>query len=163
MFIFGYHSLISLPTMRPDHLTVFLDVADRYKCTIGLREPNPLADRWIGKEGYAPKSVNIKSKTADSPHHPLAGLVVDPGMCPEAFKEETLPRARSNWSVPTGGIVTTEGKEKGLLRVYGKAIHADYDLMVILPIEDEFGSHELTRDVNLKKPKSQAYRRDVHL
>jgi hypothetical protein len=77
--------------------------------------------------------------------------------------EASLPRARSNWSVPSGGMVTADGKEKGLLRVYGKAIHADYDLMVISPMEDEFGSHEISRDVDLKKPKSKAYRRDVHL
>lgn len=65
--------------------------------------------------------------------------------------------------MPTGGMGTTDGKDKGLLRVYGKAIHADYDLMVVYTMEDEFGSHEVSRGVDLKKTRSRAYKRDVHL
>ena len=44
--------------MRRDHMDVFFKVAEQFECWIGVREPNPLADKWIGKSGYVPKGLN---------------------------------------------------------------------------------------------------------
>src|SRR5712691_4759840 len=84
--------------MRPDHAQVFFDAARQCTCWIGLREPNPLADRWIGRPGYIPKGENCKAKTADNPTFPFAGLVVDPTTRPEAFEAETLAAAVDTWN-----------------------------------------------------------------
>jgi hypothetical protein len=51
--------------MREDHRDVFFKTADKCGCWIGVREPNPLADNWIGKAGYVPKGLSCKAKTAD--------------------------------------------------------------------------------------------------
>src|SRR2546429_7629979 len=79
--------------MRQDHMQVFFEAAQQCTCWIGLREPNPLADKWIGKPGYIPKCENCKAKTADNPSFQFAGLVVAPTLRPEAFRRETLSAA----------------------------------------------------------------------
>ncbi len=83
--------------MRRDHMDVFFKVAEQFGCWIGVREPNPLADKWIGKSGYVPKGLNCKAKTSDNPAFRFAGLVVDPTARPEAFTKETLPDAKDTW------------------------------------------------------------------
>lgn len=121
--------------MKREHHRIFLEAAQRLNCWIGLREPNPLADKWIGRSGYIPKSDKVKAKTADNADHPLAGLVVDPTLCPDAFSEGIRQRAKENWTpaaLPPGAVVVKEGKEKGLVRLGGKAIYADFDLMNVV-------------------------------
>lgn len=129
--------------MKHEHHRIFHAAADRFQCWIGLREPNPLADRWIGKPGYMPKAMSVKAKTADRPGHPLAGLVVDPTLRPGAFRAgDSLKRAKDNWkpsALPEGAQVTQEGDEKGLVRVHGKAIYADYDLMCLIQADEKGG------------------------
>jgi hypothetical protein len=125
--------------MRDDHRDVFFKTADQCRCWIGVREPNPLADQWIGKAGYVPKSLSCKAKTADNPSFRFAGLVVDPVARPEAFKKESLAGARETWTKKflKGGRVPAEftciqtGPERGLVKRGGSAIYADYDLMAI--------------------------------
>jgi len=125
--------------MRPHHRQVFFDAAQQCTCWIGLREPNPLADRWIGQPGYIPKGVNCKAKTADNPDFQLAGLVVDPTVRPDAFNRDTLAAAVDTWKnkflmggrLPAGFTCPQTGPEKGLVRLSGSAIYADYDLMAI--------------------------------
>ena len=125
--------------MREDHRDVFFRTADKCGCWIGVREPNPLADNWIGKAGYVPKGLSCKAKTADNPSFRFAGLVVDPTARPEAFKKETLAEARETWTKKflKGGRVPAEftcvqtGPERGLVKHGGSAIYADYDLMAV--------------------------------
>lgn len=125
--------------MREDHRDVFFKTADKCGCWIGVREPNPLADNWIGKAGYVPKGLSCKAKTADNATFRFAGLVVDPTARPEAFKTETLAEARETWTKKflKGGRVPAEftcmqiGPERGLVKYRGSAIYADYDLMAI--------------------------------
>ena len=124
--------------MRADHREIFLRVAAQHTCLIGVREPNPLAERWIGRAGCAPKSVRCKAKTADNPGFPFAGLVTSPELRPEAFTGASLKLAQESWrkfshhgQLPMGFTVTTEGLEKGLVRERGQLIHADYDLMAL--------------------------------
>jgi hypothetical protein len=125
--------------MRADHREVFFRVAEKHVCRIGVREPNPLADRWMGRAGCAPKSVRCKAKTADNPGFEFAGLVTSPALRPEAFTAATLELARESWGkfavgdrLPMGFSVTAEGRERGLVRERGQLIHADYDLMAIV-------------------------------
>jgi hypothetical protein len=125
--------------MRQDHREILFDAAQQCTCWIGLREPNPLADRWIGKAGYMPKGEHCKAKTADNPAFAFAGLVVDPTLRPEAFKKETLAGAVDTWRqkfligrrLPVGFTRADAGPEQGLVRYLGSAIFADYDLMAI--------------------------------
>jgi hypothetical protein len=125
--------------MRDDHRDVFFKTADQCGCWIGVREPNPLADTWIGKSGYVPKGLGCKAKTSDNPAFRFAGLVVDPTARPEAFKKETLAEARETWTkkflkggrVPPGFTCAPSGPERGLVKFGGSAIYADYDLMAI--------------------------------
>ena len=42
--------------MRPDHKEAFFRVANDVSCWIGLREPNPLTDKWIGRAQHTPKA-----------------------------------------------------------------------------------------------------------
>ena len=125
--------------MRDDHRDVLFKTADQCGCWIGVREPNPLADNWIGKSGYVPKGLACKAKTSDNPAFRFAGLVVDPTARPEAFKKETLAEARETWAkkflkggrIPPGFTCAESGPERGLVKIGGAAIYADYDLMAI--------------------------------
>jgi hypothetical protein len=125
--------------MNPALREPFFDAADAHTCWIGLREPNPLSERWIGQRGYTPKMMDCKAKTADNPTHRLAGLVVDPTRCPDAFRTESLAAAKHTWKekflkngvLPIGFEVSKLATERGLVRYKGQAIYADFDLMAI--------------------------------
>lgn len=118
---------------------VFFRVAQQFNCWIGLREPNPLSLKWIGKAGFTAKPLSCKAKTSDNPAYQYAGLVVSPGMCPQAFTVQTLRSAIDTWNqqfvvggrLPPGYQVEEKGQEAGLVKLYGKLIHADFDLMAI--------------------------------
>lgn len=126
--------------MNQAHKNAFFTVADQFGCWIGLREPNPLADRWIGRPGYTPKAESCKAKTADDAAHPLGGLVVDPTLCPAAFRRDTVRQAVDTWQrkflvggrLPAGFTREESGRDKGLVKFRGAAIYADYDLMSIV-------------------------------
>jgi hypothetical protein len=124
--------------MLSQHKVVFFDVAQRLTCWIGLREPNPLSDRWIGRPGGVPKGETCKAKTADNQAFRYAGLVVDPTRCPEAFKPASLAAATSTWNqfsrggrLPPEFTCVEDGPEKGLVKLRGSYIFADYDLMAV--------------------------------
>lgn len=132
--------------MRHDHVEVFFDAAQHRDasgrvvyCWIGLREPNPFADRWIGRVNAIPKPVSCKAKTADNPNFPFAGLVVDPVLRPEAFEPGSLAGAVDCWNekfalggrLPVGFTRDDSGPEAGLVKLGGSAIFADFDLMAI--------------------------------
>jgi hypothetical protein len=134
--------------MRPDHRRVFWEVArgvlldgQTLPCWIGVREPNPLADRWIGLPGYAPKSLKCKAKTADNDRFAYAGLVTDPHARPEAFLDRTRSEAIATWGkfapgghLPAGFTCDADGETRGLVRQQSNQclIFADYDLMSVV-------------------------------
>ena len=119
---------------------VLFRIAQQFNCWIGLREPNPLSLKWAGKPGYTAKPESCKAKSADNPAYMYAGLVVDPIMCPRAFTAKTLKLAVDTWNhkflqaghLPPGYQVEQNGPEAGLVKIYGKSIHADFDLMSIV-------------------------------
>ncbi len=122
--------------MRSDHREVFKSVATREKCWIGLREPNPLGDKWIGSVQSLPKPVTCKAKTATNSMHEYGGLVVSPLLCPEAFTVTTKANAIKKWNgssfagthLPAGFTVSGSG----LVKINGACIHPDYDLMSVV-------------------------------
>jgi len=126
--------------MQPDHVLAFKTVADRFTCWIGLREPNPLGEKWIGNAGCGPKPESCKAKTADNPAFQYAGLVVDPTERPEAFLPASLPEALRKWnegfmksgSMPPGYSSVNEGSGRGVVTLHGRSLYADFDLMTLL-------------------------------
>src|SRR5262245_1948414 len=125
--------------MLQNHMDVFFAAADQCSCWIGVREPNSLAEKWIGKPGYIPKGLNCKAKTSDNSSFAWAGLVVDPTARAEAFTKGTLIEATNTWKnkvpkpqhLPPGFTCVQVGPERGLVKFGGSAIFADYDLMAI--------------------------------
>ena len=114
---------------------VFFDVAHKYTCWIGLRDPNPLSIPWVGRAGYAPKPETCKAKSADKEGHKYAGLVVNPLSCAQAFTGRTLQLAVDTWNhkFAVGGRVPAPYKLDGdLVKLNNNAIHADFDLMAIV-------------------------------
>jgi len=125
--------------MEAKHREAFFQAADQLQCWIGVREPNPLAGRWMGAPRCAPKPQSCQAKTADNPTHPLAGLVVNPNVREEAF--QNLIDAKAIWNswigknrkqMPFGYSETSDGREAGLVRLSGNALYSDFDLMAIV-------------------------------
>lgn len=125
--------------MRQTHKNVFFAAAQEFTCWIGLREPNALSVKWIGMPRHIPKGEECKAKTADNATHRFGGLVVDPVVCPEAFKRTSLQAAVNTWQqkflkhgrLPSGFSRAETGGEKGLVKFNGSAIYADFDLMAL--------------------------------
>ena len=84
--------------MPSKHVVAFQLAAARFKVWILVRRGNPESLQWIGREGYIPKPLDCKAKTADRPGTDCAGLVVDPGRRPDAFSPDKLKKAREEWA-----------------------------------------------------------------
>lgn len=124
--------------MREDHKGSFFRAAEEFQCWIGVREPNPMAEKWIGRAGYVAKSEECKAKTADNPRFAFAGLVTDPIVRNDAFTLSGISSALESWrkfltlgKLPPGFSRIESGNERGLIKFRGCFIHADYDLMAI--------------------------------
>src|SRR2546421_47797 len=83
--------------MRETYKNAFFDAAQSYTCWMGVREPNPLSEQWIGRACYTPKMEACKAKSADNETHRLAGLVVNPVACGDAFRPESRAAAVDTW------------------------------------------------------------------
>jgi len=150
--------------MLPHHREAFFSVAQEHWCWIFLREPNPLSDNWIGKFGFTPKPKECAAKTSDNPEFKYSGLVVDPTIFPNAFRnpQAALNKWHSEFSewgrLPPGFTCENQGLEKGLVKLHGKKIHADYDLMA-LTLAHPDGQIKSTGDEDIESvlfPKVQA-------
>ena len=144
--------------MHSQHKTVLWDVAQRHTCWIGLREPNPLSDKWIGRPGGVPKPLSCKGKTADNSTFPFAGLVVNPLLCPQAFTPASLGAATEAWKnkflekggrLPAGYTCVEDGPEKGLVKLRGSYLFADFDLMSLVRATED-GKFLFTSEEELK-------------
>lgn len=90
---------------RPD-VEAFRDAARRFAVHILVRRTNPASLPYVGRDGYVPKPIDCKPKTADRdvvlPSGLIvrcAGLVVDP-MLPgfdKAFRPEKVGKAQEEW------------------------------------------------------------------
>lgn len=126
--------------MRPQDKTVFLEAARLFQAWILVRRTNPASLEYIGRRGYTPKPIDCKAKTADSPH-PLAGLVIDPRIHPNAFAASKQEDALHAWTAmqPLLGHKYTVDEDKqskhyGCLMLDGRYIHGDYDLYDVVDV-----------------------------
>jgi hypothetical protein len=127
--------------MEEEHKLIFWEIADHFQCWIGVREPNPYSQDYMGAADAIPKPEECKAKTADNPDSNLKGLVVDPTVRPDAFRSGSLSRAIGIWqekfvdaqgNLPEGFTVERQGPERGLVRQGGMKIFSDYDLMTLM-------------------------------
>jgi hypothetical protein len=152
--------------MPGKHVTAFQLAAGKFKVWILVRRGNPESLQWIGKEGYIPKPLDCKAKTADRPGTDCAGLVVSPILRSNAFLPAKLTKAREEWAKfesklyifdkvdlkrnheadRTGKHYTLQLDEtrkhfgcvmyKPVFRAQAEFLHADYDLYAIVPEAD---------------------------
>ena len=100
------------PGMRGKDLQKFLIVARDLGVILLVRHTNDDSLKYVGRLGYYPKPALVKAKTADfdPPAVTLsvagrmirqtctvAGLVVHPGMHPDAYKPSKLDKAMHSW------------------------------------------------------------------
>lgn len=128
--------------MRPQDKTVFLEAARFFQSWILVRRTNPASLQYIGMDGYTPKPIDCKAKTADIPHK-LAGLVVDPRIHPKAFKPHRQSSAEEAWRSmqPLLGkkYIVNEDKKSphyGCVLLNGCCIHGDYDLYDVIDVTE---------------------------
>ena len=131
--------------MRPQDKRVFLEAAAHFQSWILVRRTNPDSLAYVGLAGYMPKRLDCKAKTADIDIRPwkLAGLVVDPRIHPNAFKDGKTAKAMAAFehTAPLIGSVYTvetnrDHKHYGCLKLNGNFIHGDYDLYDIIDINE---------------------------
>ncbi len=98
--------------MRGKDLQKFMIVARQFNVILLVRHTNADSLAYVGQAGYYPKPAFLKAKTADfnpppmrlsvggrivQRQHAVAGLVVHPGMHPEAYKAAKRPKAAAAW------------------------------------------------------------------
>lgn len=107
--------------MRGIDLQKFLMVARERKVILLVRHTNEDSLRYVGMPGYYPKPALVKAKTADfnppgvtrsvagrmvRQDYAIAGLVVHPGMHPEAFKPAKRDKATKAWAEMLPNLTT---------------------------------------------------------
>lgn len=85
--------------MPPQHVQAFQRAAAHFKVWILVRRGNAESLKWIGKDGYIPKPLDCKAKTAekDVGMWMCAGLVASPELLPAAFSDKKLAEAKKEW------------------------------------------------------------------
>ena len=85
--------------MRWRDTLIFRDVAKTYGLWVLVRRCNSRSLRYIASNGYTPKRIDCKAKTAmlDVSGQQLAGLVVVPTIHPESFTRRRRPEAVRFW------------------------------------------------------------------
>src|SRR5262249_4586187 len=97
----------------------FREVATRERRTILVRDSNPAALNWIGRQGYLPKPMGLKAKTLRS--GPFAGLAAaDPTMSDECYD-------RLNYRVRHDQDSVLEHKDTGARFFSDFDLHGVYD------------------------------------
>jgi len=137
--------------MYKDHETIFSQVAIQTKYWIFVRLTNRESLRYVNLQGYVPKRIDCKAKTADSNSKKgvwqLAGLVVDYRVHSDVFKPEKIGSAKKAWGEFERGVLNVPGspyrtdtnsasKHFGCVMLNGKYIYSDYDLWDIVDPEN---------------------------
>ena len=133
--------------MRLLDMNVLRKAANKFeKCPV-VRISNPESRKFIGKPGYQPKELTCKAKTAhfdvvkDGRAYQTAGLVVDPTIHPEAFREPE--KAIQEWEAAKvkfeqhGYRVSVDqtSRHYGCLQHNGEHIHSDLDLFDLVDMK----------------------------
>lgn len=137
--------------MFKEHEKIFSQVAVRTGYWIFVRLTNKESLRYVNSDGYVPKRIDCKAKTADFNSKKgvwqLAGLVVDYRVHPDVFKPEKIDSAKKAWGDFERGVLGAPGsayrvdtnaasKHFGCVTLNGKYIYSDYDLWDIIDAEN---------------------------
>ena len=123
--------------MRSQDKLVFAACAASLGYWLLVRRTNPKALDYIGLNGFTPKPIDCKAKTADFGEH--AGLVIDPEIIEGAYSEKKAPEAAECWtqfqaqvlSNPARGYSVDSNPNSewyGCVLLRGDKIYGDYDL-----------------------------------
>ncbi len=167
--------------VAPEHERIFKLAARTYDVWILVRESNPKAWRFYDRDGYYPKRLDVKAKTAKKDLHPyeLAGLVANPRTHPNAFGDRDMNDVRRCWDktlphvyipgpgenrvyLPAGKLYAVESdpdhKHYGCLyyTLYGLAskklfVCGDYDLYGLISAKDP-AQHLFVEETMLGQP-----------
>jgi hypothetical protein len=133
--------------MYKEHERIFSQVATQTGYWIFVRLSNKESIRYMGLNGYLPKRIDCKAKTADrnstKGNWQLAGLVVDYRIHSDVFKPEKTASAKKAWGEFESGVLkipgsaygidhSTPSKHYGCVMLNGKYIYSDYDLWDII-------------------------------
>jgi hypothetical protein len=134
-------------TMYKEHERIFSQVATQTGYWIFVRLSNKESLRYIGLNGYVPKRIDCKAKTADRNSSKgswqLAGLVVNYRIHSDVFKPERTASAKKVWDEFERGVLDAPGsayridksaasKHYGCVTWNGNYIYSDYDLWDII-------------------------------
>ena len=137
--------------MYKDHEKIFSQVAIKTKYWIFVRLTNKESLRYVKSQGYVPKRIDCKAKTADFNSKKgtwqLAGLVVNYRVHSNVFKPEKTTSAEKAWGEFEKGVLNVPGsayrtdmnsasKHFGCVMLNGKYIYSDYDLWDIIDPEN---------------------------
>ncbi len=85
-------------TMRASDIEIFRAAGHNLRLWILVRAGSAeILERHVGKPDRTPKPIEVKAKTADVKSHPLAGLVVNPHLRPEAYSPRRMPTVQDCW------------------------------------------------------------------
>jgi hypothetical protein len=137
--------------MFKDHEKIFSQVAIRTGYWIFVRLTNKESLHYVNLDGYVPKRIDCKAKTADFNSKKgvwqLAGLVVDYRVHCDVFNPGKIDSAKKAWGDFEKGVLNVPGsayrvdmnsasKHFGCVRLNGKYIYSDYDLWDIIDPEN---------------------------
>lgn len=128
--------------MRDQDRIVFAQASKQLKLWILVRITNKESLKYIGQNGFVPKPIECKAKTADIdlPQAQLAGLVANPIICRRSFIPSGMAKRLGLWQdfsleqhVNQKGsrytFVTDPASPRyGAVQLNGCFIHGDYDL-----------------------------------
>ena len=142
--------------MRSDDKVIFASAARHFEAWILVRRTNPASIQYIGKQGYTPKRIDCKAKTADQNvgRYHLAGLVVDATQWPNAFQGDRMAQAQEIWAnfyaqnclgnpsptCPYSIEQDDASPHYGCVKFHGEYIHGDYDLYDVILEEHPRGN-----------------------
>ena len=137
--------------MYKEHEKIFSQVAIQTGYWIFVRLTNKESIRYVNLNGYVPKRIDCKAKTADFNSKKgiwqLAGLVVDYRVHSDVFKPGKSADAEKKWGEFEKGVLNVPGsayrvdkspasKHYGCVMLNGKYIYSDYDLWDIIDPEN---------------------------
>lgn len=123
--------------MRSQDKLKFAACAIALNYWILVRRTNPSSLEYIGVDGFVPKPIDCKPKTADKGE--FAGLVVSPDIITDAFSDSKATEALRYWKIFKAEILSDsvrgysvdsdpQSEWYGCLLLKGNKIYGDYDL-----------------------------------
>lgn len=135
----------TITNMRFDDAIIFKEAAVEFKSWILVRHTNPKSLRFIGFNGFIPKPIECKAKTAkyggwaNHRFYDVAGLVASPEML--TGTEIDMDFWEKHKKMVDGMNFTLQQNSDspyyGCLKLNGNYIHGDYDLFDIVPTGHE--------------------------